>query len=104
MLQRREIGDTLILTHHLLPDWKEGDRDTFIATKEGKFSFCKQTDETKLYIITYHPSQTEPLRYCNRGFVFYARPGDHLKVKWNVDFLPCTKRAECMMIRVYNAS
>ena len=32
-----QIGDTLILTHHLLPDWKEGDRDTFIATKEGKF-------------------------------------------------------------------
>ena len=83
-----QIGDTLILTHHLLPDWKEGDRDTFIATKEGKFSFCKQTDETKLYIITYHPSQTEPLRYCNRGFVFYARPGDHLKVKGNVEFFP----------------
>ena len=32
-----QIGDTLILTHHLLPDWKEGNRDTFIATKEGKF-------------------------------------------------------------------
>lgn len=83
-----QIGDTLILTHHLLPDWKEGDRDTFIATQEGEFSFRKQADETRLYIITYHPSQAKPLIYCNRGFVFYARPGDHLRVKGDIEFFP----------------
>ncbi|WP_044262245.1 peroxiredoxin family protein [Bacteroides timonensis] len=85
-------GDTLIFTHHSLPDWKETSCDTLVATKKGEFSFSKIIAETGLYNIAYHPSQTEPPIYCNRGFSFYARPGDHLKVKGDIEFFPAMQK------------
>lgn len=83
-----QAGDTLIFTHHSLPDWKEVSYDTLITTREGKFSFNKIIGKTSLYNIVYRPSQAEPLTYCNRGFSFYVRPGDHLKVKGDIEFFP----------------